>query len=78
VSMFVLSWVGLRNSPPNPQAKMMGYLMPGMMVALFVNFPAGLNLYYAVQNLAALPQQWMIARDRAKGTASPAVVPARK
>ena len=78
VSMFVLSWVGLRNSPPNPQAKMMGYLMPGMMVALFVSFPAGLNLYYAVQNLAALPQQWMIARGRAKGTASPAVVPARK
>jgi len=78
VTMFVLSWVGLRNSPPNPQAKMMGYLMPGMMVALFVNFPAGLNLYYAVQNVAALPQQWMIARERAKGAASPAGVPARK
>jgi YidC/Oxa1 family membrane protein insertase len=78
VTMFVLSWVGLRNSPPNPQAKMMGYLMPGMMVALFVNFPAGLNLYYAVQNLAALPQQWMIARERAKGTASPGGGPAKK
>lgn len=69
ISMFVLSWVGMRNSPPNPQAKMMGYLMPGMMVALFLNFPAGLNLYYAVQNVAALPQQWMIAKERAKGAA---------
>jgi YidC/Oxa1 family membrane protein insertase len=27
---------------------------------------AGLNLYYAVQNVAALPQQWLIARERAK------------
>jgi membrane protein insertase Oxa1/YidC/SpoIIIJ len=27
-----------------------------------------LNLYYAVQNLATLPQQWLIARERAKLT----------
>jgi len=48
------------------------------MVALFLNFPAGLNLYYAVQNVAALPQQWMIAKERAKGTAGDAGGPARK
>ena len=66
LSMFVLSWVGLRNSPPNPQAKMFGYLMPGMMTVFFLTFPAGLNLYYAVQNVAALPQQWLIAKERAK------------
>lgn len=69
ISMFILSWVGLRNSPPNPQAKMMGYMMPGMMVVLFMSFPAGLNLYYAVQNVAALPQQWLIAKERAKSPA---------
>jgi len=65
-SMFVLSWIGLRNSPPNPQAKMMAYVMPVMMTVLFANFASGLNLYYAVQNVAALPQQWMIANERAK------------
>ncbi len=66
LSMFVLSWIGLRSAPPNPQAKMMAYVMPVMMTVLFANFASGLNLYYAVQNVAALPQQWLIARERAK------------
>ncbi len=65
-SMFVLSWIGLRNSPPNPQAKMMAYVMPVMMTVLFANWASGLNLYYAVQNVAALPQQWLISNERAK------------
>lgn len=66
VSMFVLSWIGLRNSPPNQQAKMMAYIMPVMMTVLFANFASGLNLYYAVQNVAALPQQWLISNERGK------------
>jgi len=78
LSMFLLSWVGLRNAPPNPQAKMMGYMMPGMMVVLFLGFPAGLNLYYGVQNLAALPQQWMIAQERAKQAPPRPAVPQKK
>jgi YidC/Oxa1 family membrane protein insertase len=69
VSMFGLSWIGLRNAPPNPQAKMMAYVMPVMMTVLFANFASGLNLYYAVQNIAALPQQWLIAHERAKANA---------
>jgi YidC/Oxa1 family membrane protein insertase len=72
ISMFVLSWIGLRSSPPNPQAKMMAYVFPAMMTVFFWRLAAGLNLYYAVQNLAALPQQWLIARERAK--ASPVLV----
>ena len=66
VSMFGLSWIGLRNSPPNQQAKMMAYIMPVMMTVLFANFASGLNLYYAVQNIAALPQQWLISNERGK------------
>jgi YidC/Oxa1 family membrane protein insertase len=66
VSMFVMSWIGMRNSPPNPQAKMMSYMMPVMLTVLFLNFASGLNLYYAVQNIAALPQQWLLARERGK------------
>ena len=31
---------------------------------------AGLNLYYAVQNIAALPQQWILTRERAKAGVS--------
>ena len=28
-SMYVLSWIGMRNAPPNPQAKMMMLHVPG-------------------------------------------------
>ncbi len=69
VSMFVLSWIGSRNTPPNPQTKMMMYMFPVMMTFLLANLASGLNLYYAVQNLAALPQQWLISSERAKAAA---------
>jgi YidC/Oxa1 family membrane protein insertase len=65
-SMYLLSWIGMRNAPPNPQAKMMGYMFPVMMTVVLVNMASGLNLYYTAQNLAALPQQWLLARERAK------------
>ena len=79
VSMFAMSWIGMRNSPPNPQAKMMSYMMPVMLTVLFLNFASGLNLYYAVQNVAAIPQQWLLARERGKqsvAVTSPAKRPA--
>jgi YidC/Oxa1 family membrane protein insertase len=75
-SMFVLSWIGMRAAPPNPQAKMMSYMMPAMFTVMFLNFASGLNLYYAVQNIAALPQQWILTRERAK--AGVGTVPAGK
>jgi YidC/Oxa1 family membrane protein insertase len=64
VSMYVMSWIGMKGAPANPQAKMMSYMMPVMLTVLFLNFASGLNLYYAVQNIAALPQQWLLARER--------------
>ncbi|HEY0994779.1 MAG TPA: membrane protein insertase YidC, partial [Gemmatimonadaceae bacterium] len=64
VSMLVLSLIGMKGTPSNPQTKVMAYMMPGMMTVLFWRFPAGLNLYYAVQNLVALPQQWLLTRER--------------
>jgi YidC/Oxa1 family membrane protein insertase len=69
LSMFGLSKVGQMGVPPNPQAKMMLYIMPVMMTFLFLNFASGLNLYYAVSNIASIPQQWMLARERQKRTA---------
>lgn len=65
-SMYVLSWIGMRNAPPNPQAKMMGYMFPVMMTVVLLNMASGLNLYYTAQNIASLPQQWLLARERAK------------
>jgi len=66
ISMYILSWIGLRNAPPNPQAKMMMYMFPVMMTFVLANMASGLNLYYTAQNIAALPQQWLLARERLK------------
>jgi YidC/Oxa1 family membrane protein insertase len=44
--------------------KVMLYMMPAMMTFLFLNFASGLNLYYTVMNVASLPQQWMLAKER--------------
>jgi YidC/Oxa1 family membrane protein insertase len=63
-SMFALSWIGQRGMPPNPQTKMMMYIMPGIFTFMFLNFASGLNLYYAVSNLTSLPQQWLISQER--------------
>ena len=68
LSMFVLSLIGMRNSPPNPQAKMMAYVLPVVMTVFFLNLASGLNLYYAVQNITAIPQQWLIANERSKAS----------
>jgi YidC/Oxa1 family membrane protein insertase len=69
LSMFGLSKVGQMGMEPNPQMKMMLYVMPAMMTFLFLNFASGLNLYYAVSNIASIPQQWLLARERQKRTA---------
>ena len=66
LSMFVLSWIGMRNAPPNPQTKMMAYIMPVVMTVIFFRFPSGLNLYYTVQNMVTIPQQWLLSKERAK------------
>jgi len=66
LSMLVLSWIGMRGVPPNPQSKMMAYMMPAMMTVMFLGFPSGLNLYYAVQNVAAMPQQLILSKERQK------------
>ena len=78
LSMYVLTWIGSRNTPPNPQTKMMGYIFPVMMTFLLANLAAGLNLYYAVQNIAALPQQWLIANERARSSPGTKPGPGKK
>ncbi|MFN2563522.1 MAG: YidC/Oxa1 family insertase periplasmic-domain containing protein [Gemmatimonadaceae bacterium] len=72
LSMLLLSWIGMKGAPQTPQTKMIGYMMPAMMTVLFWNFPSGLNLYYGVQNLVALPQQWLLTRERVKATGAQA------
>lgn len=65
-SMYGVMKLGQRGIPPNPQAKMMLYVMPVFLTVIFLNFSAGLNLYYAVSNIASIPQQWLIALERSR------------
>jgi YidC/Oxa1 family membrane protein insertase len=71
LSMFAVSKLGQKGVPPNPQAKMMLYVMPAFMTFLFLRFSSGLNLYYASQNLASIPQQWLVAKERMKRAGTP-------
>ena len=70
ISMFLLQWVSMKSmTQTNQQMKMMMYFMPIMMVFIFFQLASGLNLYYSVANIATLPQQIWIARERKKAQA---------
>lgn len=73
ITAMALSWIGMKGMKSNDQQKMMMYLMPAMMLFFFFKMAAGLNLYYLVQNLASIPQQWLIAHERSKAAAQPLV-----
>lgn len=67
VSMFLMQWVSMRSlDQPNPTMKTMMWIMPVMMVFIFFRLASGLNLYYSVVNVATIPQQIWIARERKK------------
>ncbi len=52
----------LNPTPPDPiQAKVMLF-MPIMFTGMFLFFPAGLVLYWTVNNLLSIAQQWQITR----------------
>ncbi len=66
LSMIVQTW--LNPEPPDPvQAKVMK-IMPIVFSIFFFFFPAGLVLYWLVNNLLSIAQQWQITRamERAK------------
>jgi len=66
-SMFLLQFISFRSiEQSNPQMKMMMWIMPFFFGFLFMNFASGLNLYYATANVATIPQQIIVARERRK------------
>jgi YidC/Oxa1 family membrane protein insertase len=61
ITMFVQT--KLNPTPPDPiQAKVM-MAMPIMFTVFFFFFPAGLVLYWVVNNILSIAQQWMITRQ---------------
>jgi YidC/Oxa1 family membrane protein insertase len=64
LSMYAVSKIGQKGMQPTPQTKMMLYFLPAFMTFIFLRFPSGLNLYYTVQNIVSIPQQWLLAKKR--------------
>jgi membrane protein insertase Oxa1/YidC/SpoIIIJ len=44
--------------------KMMVYVLPVVFTVMFAGFPSGLNLYYTTSNIASLPQQLYLSKER--------------
>jgi YidC/Oxa1 family membrane protein insertase len=62
----------LNPTPPDPvQAKVM-MLMPIMFTAMFLFFPSGLVLYWVLNNVLSITQQWYITRSIENAGAKPA------
>lgn len=60
VSMFVQQ--KLNPAPIDPMQQKIFQIMPIMFTVFFAFFPAGLVLYWVVNNLLSIAQQWMITR----------------
>jgi YidC/Oxa1 family membrane protein insertase len=67
----------LNPAPPDPmQAKLMMFL-PLLFTALFWNFPAGLVLYWIVNNTLSILQQWYITRKYSDDTPNKTLITAK-
>ncbi|MBI2116626.1 MAG: membrane protein insertase YidC, partial [candidate division NC10 bacterium] len=71
--MGVSMWVQQKMSPPagDPrQAQMMLWMMPILFTFMFWSFPSGLVLYWLVNNILQVGQQWLITRPPARPPAT--------
>jgi YidC/Oxa1 family membrane protein insertase len=69
----MLAQFKLNPTPPDPmQAKIM-MAMPIVFTFLFLWFPSGLVLYWVVNNLLSIAQQWQITRIIERGSKKPAM-----
>ena len=60
VSMFIQ--MKLNPTPIDPMQQKIFQIMPVMFTVFFAFFPAGLVLYWVVNNLLSIAQQWVITR----------------
>jgi YidC/Oxa1 family membrane protein insertase len=74
LSMIVQMKVQMASTPSNPQMKIITYLMPVMIFAIFNRFASGLSLYYLCYNvLTAVQQKWInrsLEKEKEKNAAS--------
>jgi len=60
-SMFLQQWLTPQQGDPTQQRMMM--FMPLVFTFMFINFPAGLVLYWLVNNLLTIGQQYLMMRS---------------
>ncbi|MFQ5681657.1 MAG: membrane protein insertase YidC [Candidatus Binatia bacterium] len=60
VSMFVQQWMTPSAGDPNQRRMML--MMPVIFTAMFVTFPAGLTIYWLMNNILSIAQQYLINR----------------
>lgn len=61
VTTFLQQKIMMGQAPPNPQMKMMLYIMPVMIAIFAINFPAALSLYWVIGNLFMIVQTYFIS-----------------
>jgi len=59
-SMFVQQWMTPSAGDPNQRRMML--MMPVVFTFMFINFPSGLTIYWLVNNLLSIAQQYLINR----------------
>jgi YidC/Oxa1 family membrane protein insertase len=59
-SMFAQQWMTPSAGDPNQRRMML--MMPVVFTFMFINFPSGLTIYWLVNNLLSIAQQYLINR----------------
>ena len=60
----------LNPTPPDPMQAKVLKMLPIIFTFFFLWFPAGLVLYWVVNNILSIAQQWYITRQIEKGAAA--------
>ena len=60
-SMFIQQWMTPTAGDPNQRKLML--MMPLIFTFMFVTFPAGLTIYWLINNVLSIAQQWWINRS---------------
>ena len=62
---------------PDPAQRRMMYLMPVMFTFFFINMPSGLVLYWLVNNLLGIVQQYLVNKEADAQSRAGAAAPVR-
>jgi len=72
-TMFIQQWLGTTKSsdPAQAQQQKIMLMMPLIFTVMFLNLPSGLVLYWFVNNLLGIGQQWLVNRHIGRLDAAP-------